>query len=123
SWMRPWSDNRLDGQGEILPRRRRGRPRAASRPAGIPGLIREQRTATVSAVVSSERTRRRLNREHGEAYPSGTETEAAPATVSAERHPSRPLPRADPGWEGRVRRRDARARRPAAAPETVTFVG
>src|SRR3546814_19150643 len=62
-------------------------------------------------MVSPSRTTRRMKWEHGEAYPIGTETVAAPATVSGERHPTSHWPDFGAGkaeWSG-----DMRARRPA----------
>src|SRR3546814_3673252 len=62
-------------------------------------------------MVSPSRTTRRMKWEHGEAYPIGTETVAAPATVSGERHPTSHWPDFGAGkaeWSG-----DLRARRPA----------
>ena len=53
-----------------------------------------------------------IKREHGEAYPSGTDTVAAPATVSGERNPIMPL--ASISGVGKAgKRSDPRARRPA----------
>ena len=55
---------------------------------------------------------KRIKREHGVAYPSGTETVAAPATVSGECIPAWPLASfaGKAGMHG-----DPRARRPAGA--------
>ena len=52
-----------------------------------------------------------MKREHGEAYPSGAETVAAPATVSGELHRNWPL--AGNGWEGAM---DAATREPGDLP-------
>jgi hypothetical protein len=54
-----------------------------------------------------------IKREHGEAYPSGTDTVAAPATVSGERNPNMPLA-SNPGVGKAGERSDPRARRPAS---------
>jgi iron complex transport system ATP-binding protein len=56
-----------------------------------------------------------MKREHGEAYPKGTETVAAPATVSGERRLTMPLaPR--PGRQG-----EAETREPGDLPSILKF--
>src|SRR3546814_12899795 len=62
-------------------------------------------------MVSPSRTTRRMKWEHGEAYPIGTETVAAPATVSGERHPASHWPDSGPG-----RRSGAETREPGDLP-------